>query len=138
MNRKNAVINVRGVQIIDGERDSTEIDVVGALAESGGGYTLSYTEYDDENKGTETVVRAENNSVSVTKIGEYTAEMIFEEGKRYTCNYTTPFGSINMGVFSEKVNAAFTPDGGKIELIYNIDFNTGFVSRNEMTITFNF
>lgn len=138
MNSKKAVINVCGVQIIDGERDSTEIDVVGTLTENDGGFTLSYTEYDDENKETQTVVCAEENSVSVTKIGEYTAEMVFEEGKRFNCNYRTPFGSINMGVFSETVNATLNTDGGKIELIYNIDFNTGFVSRNEMTITFNF
>ncbi len=138
MNSKKAVINVCGVQIIDGEKDSTEIDVVGALTENDGGYTLSYTEYDDDNKETETVVCAQGNSVSVSKIGEYTAEMVFEEGKRFNCNYRTPFGSISMGVFSETVNSSLTADGGKIELIYNIDFNTGFVSRNEMTITFNF
>ncbi len=138
MNSKKAVINVCGVQIIDGEKDSAEIDVVGALTENEGGYTLSYTEYDDDNKETETVVCAQGNSVSVSKIGEYTAEMVFEEGKRFNCNYRTPFGSISMGVFSETVNSSLTADGGKIELIYNIDFNTGFVSRNEMTITFNF
>lgn len=135
MRSKRVLVNVCGAQISDGERDETEVDLVGELCENKGEYIVRYTEYDENQSKTETAITVAGGCVSVAKTGELTTKMQFESGKRFTCNYATPYGMLTMGVFSEKVSADMCFDGGKIELIYNIDFNTGFVSENVLTVT---
>ena len=48
MAKNNAVILIKGEQVIDGEHDVTEIDVTGDLSETDGGLKLEFWEYLDD------------------------------------------------------------------------------------------
>lgn len=139
MIKNDVVIGIKGIQVIDSEKDVMELTVTGTLTENDDGtFTLEYTEYDADNKEYNTVVAIGNDGfVSMTKFGEFTTEMFFEKNKRHNCHYITPYGDIMIGVYTKKTNAVLSEYGGKIELEYNIDFNTGFISKNRMTITVN-
>lgn len=137
MNKNSVVISVKGVQVVEDERDVIELTVAGTLTENeDGSYTLEYTEYDSDSKEYKTVVSVSDDGfVSMTKYGEFTTEMLFEKNKRHNCHYVTPYGEIMIGVYTKNTKASLSLYGGRINLEYTIDFNTGFVSKNTMTIT---
>lgn len=136
MNKKDAVISVRGVQIIEREEDVSELDVVGTLEETKDGFVIQYTEYDSENISGTTVIHAGSDGcVSMTKSGAFATEMYFEQNTRHNFVYQSPYGDLSMGIFTKTVSVELCGDGGKILLIYNIDFNTGSVAENRLEIT---
>ena len=61
--------------------------------------------------------------------------MIMELGQRHNCHYTTPYGELMIGVFTQKVDSLMDEHGGKLEFHYTLDFNAGLAARNELVIT---
>lgn len=61
--------------------------------------------------------------------------MVIEKGIRTSCFYSTPAGSLNLGIFGEKVKNELNDDGGKIAMTYLIDSNAKVISRNTVNIS---
>ncbi len=137
MVENNAVILIKGEQIIDGEHDVTEIDVTGALSETDDGLKLEFWEYLDENEKVHTEITVSESKVSMTKQGSVATEMIFEKGVRHNCEYSTPIGALSVGVSTNDVKVEVEDSSGKILLEYDLDFNTGFIAQNKLEITLN-
>ncbi len=137
MVENNAVILIKGEQIIDGEHDVTEIDVTGALSETDDGLKLEFWEYLDENEKVHTEITVSESKVSMTKQGSVATEMIFEKGVRHNCEYSTPIGALSVGVSTNDVKVEVEDGSGKILLEYDLDFNTGFIAQNKLEITLN-
>lgn len=137
MVENNAVILIKGEQIIDGEHDVTEIDVTGALSETDDGLKLEFWEYLDENEKVHTEITVSESKVSMTKQGSVATEMIFEKGVRHNCEYSTPIGTLSLGVSTNDVKVEVEDGSGKILLEYDLDFNTGFIAQNKLEITLN-
>ncbi len=137
MVENNAVILIKGEQIIDGEHDVTEIDVTGALSETEDGLKLEFWEYFDENEKVHTEITVSESKVSMTKQGSVATEMIFEKGVRHNCEYSTPIGALSVGVSTNDVKVEVEDGSGKILLEYDLDFNTGFIAQNKLEITLN-
>lgn len=137
MTENNVVINVRGVQTIDGENDASEITVLGTyLRDKDNGYILEYTELDEDNHENKTVITVGDNSIiSVNRFGQFSSEMFFEKNKNHNCRYGTPFGELDMNIHTKRIVTDLCDDGGEINIEYGIDFNMGFKSENVMTIT---
>ena len=120
----------------DNESDTLEINSRGTYKKTDNGYIIEYDEIDEEMQGTKTTIEVESpECVTITRSGSYNSRFIIEKGKRHSCHYETPAGSLVMGVFASKVLVGLDDNGGKIRLKYTIDFNSSMVAENTVTLT---
>ncbi len=133
MIKTNAALSIKGIQIADGEEDVTELNVVGRLEKTEKGNVIEYTDYSsaDENK---TVISFNDDTLIMTKLGEINTEMFFKEGVRTSCDYQTPYGNFEIGIYTSRLEIKTGSKGAKIRLEYNIDFNYGFAAVNKLDI----
>ena len=70
--------------------------------------------------------------VTMNRIGEYANTMLFQKNRRYETVYRTPYGEMNMSVFSREVRWIQRDDGGSIHLRYDLSMEGQYTSSNEM------
>lgn len=85
--------------------------------------------------GCETTLVVSDGCVTFTRTGKQTANLVLENGKRYTGHYGTPFGDLTLGVFTDKVEDRLDENGGSLEFSYSLDINAAFFAKNELKIT---
>lgn len=137
MAKNNAVILIKGEQVIDGEHDVTEIDVTGDLSETDGGLKLEFWEYLDDKEKVHTEIVIDGDTVTMKKDGSIATKMIFEKGVRHNGKYVTPVGALSVGVNTNDVVIDIEDGSGKILLEYDLDFNMGFLAKNKLEIKLN-
>ena len=105
-----------------------------SLREDGDNYTLSYSE-GGELKGSETTLQVENGgeTVKMTRRGEYTSQLFLENKKRHMCIYSTPYGQMQMAIYTNYIISDVTEKGGSLEMDYIIDFGNQ-ITENHMMI----
>ncbi len=114
----------------DGD-NKIELQTDGKLFFGGGKYYINYEE--SELTGFEdssTTIKAEGDTVTMTRRGRFRTKMIFEVGEKNLSYYDTLYGTIGMLVETERVKNALTPQGGQLEIDYSLDYdNTGLVKN---------
>ena len=137
MAKNNAVILIKGEQVIDGEHDVTEIDVTGDLSETDGGLKLEFWEYLDDKEKVHTEIVIDGDTVTMKKDGSVATEKKKEKGVRHNGEYVTPVGALSVGVNTNDVVIDIEDGSGKILLEYDLDFNMGFLAKNKLEIKLN-
>lgn len=134
--KMDAFIHICNQQTMDGQSETIEMDVVGELSQTEDGFLLTYTEYDEETNRCDTTVRVTGqDTVSVTRSGNFGSEMFFEAGKRGSFVYGTPYGTLTMGLYTKSVENALRADGGRLRFCYSTDFQSQAPIDNRMTLT---
>lgn len=85
-------------------------------------------------EGVTSKIRVENGIVTVTRMGEFSNEMVYHEGDNKPFIYKMPYGEIEMELVTERVFINLDENGGEIELQYKLLFS-GTENRNNMRIT---
>ena len=134
--KENYLISVLGTQEIGGERDSIELTTTGDYYEKDSARYIVYKEYDEDNPEVITLstVTIENDTVSVIKSAPYESRLILQKGMRHQCHYSTMFGDLLVGVYTDSMRCELSSDGGELFVSYDLDFNAGLVSKNEIKI----
>ncbi len=132
------LIEICGVQVVDGERDEVNVLTEGKYFEHHGERCVSYTEYDCDNPRIfhNSMVRLmpDQNTVTVFRAGENNSRLTLEKERRHHCHYHTPLGELMMGVYTKAISSSLNDDGGELYVSYTLDFNAGYMSNNEFTI----
>lgn len=125
MPENNVIISIVGQQAFDGaETETVELVTEGELREEAGGYTLTYQESAVTGmEGTLTTFQIEKDCVTLMRVGEVNAQMVFQEGRRHLSMYATPYGNLAVGVNTRRMRASMNKAGGEIELDYNIEID---------------
>lgn len=134
---ENYLISIVGKQCLDGEEDVIEVTTIGKYAERDGKKLIMYTEYDNDdiyNKRSSVIKVDTDHTVTISRSSPYPSRLILQKGKRHQCHYSTPAGSLLIGVFTDKVNSTLTANGGRLEVSYTLDFNGDLASKNEFII----
>lgn len=134
----NAWITLSGRQTIDGEEDNFELTTAGKYVKQGEKYYISYegSEITGYDKSTTTLKIKENN-VSMIRFGEDGAaasQMIFEPNRQYTGIYKTPYGSLNVDIYTNQMRVEVDDDGGEVELDYVIQLNSAQSVKNHLRV----
>lgn len=137
MINENAVILLRGEQVIDAEHDVTEVEVAGTVEEIDGCWEIKFTEYLEDGDTVHTEIIVKEGFVAMKKQGALATAMTFEEEMTHIADYSTPFGNMQVSVHTQEVNIDLKETFGRIQLEYTLDFNMGFVSENKLEITIN-
>lgn len=136
MEKQDVLIDVCNMQTMDGETEKIEMRVVGTICALDEGYLLEYTEYDEDARPCHTTVRAVGDRlVSVIREGDFGGEMLFETGKRSATVYSTPYGELTMGMYTQCVENELSADGGRLYFCYTTDFHAQAPIENRMTLT---
>ncbi|MBQ3054883.1 MAG: DUF1934 domain-containing protein [Oscillospiraceae bacterium] len=135
--KTSVLVTVRGMQDYeDADADSVELTTAGTLYEKGTAYYLLYEETDESGLGkTKTTVKFEPDRVSVSRSGETTSHLIFEEGKKHISYYDMGFGSLCVGVNTHSLTKNIGPNGGTAEIRYSMEINNALAGENQLFIT---
>ena len=120
----------------DAEEDPEfgKLQTVGTLEKESNGFLIKYKESVESADDCDTSLKIENRRITMVRNGPYNTRMIFEDGKRHTCQYDTPQGSLYIGIFTNAMFADFDEEGGTLNFAYSIDCNGDLISENELKI----
>ena len=133
---KNVIISIKGTQDNPGNGENMiELVTDGLFSYNKGNASLSYMESELTGlDGTKTTFDISPLSVVMTREGTLNSQMIFEEGRKHTFVYDTPFGSTTMGVNTSRVSIDMNEHGGDMEIDYLVDFQQSVVGHNMFLI----
>lgn len=135
--RKKVLINIKGIQYYDDDKDVVELMTVGRFYRKNGSYYISYDESEATGfEGSKTTLKVEQDSGRVTMLrsGAIKSQLIIEKGTRHQCHYDTGYGPMIMGVWGNRIQSTLGDDGGDLDFKYTLDFNASMASENEVFI----
>ena len=117
------VLSIRGRQSYAGqEPEIIELVTEGTMEFRNGGWDISYEESELTGlAGVTTTFRVEPGKVILDRKGALNSQMVFQEGIPHDSLYQMPFGALMITVKATSVYFDIVPDGGVIDLVYNID-----------------
>ncbi len=121
--KQSVVLAIRGQQkYADQEPEVIELVTEGWMEYRNGGWDISYEESELTGlAGVTTTFRVEPGRVVLDRKGALSSTMIFEEGVAHDSLYQMAFGALMLTVKATFVFYDIVPDGGTIDLSYNID-----------------
>lgn len=117
------VLSIRGRQTYgDQEPEIIELVTEGTMEFRQGGWDISYEESALTGlEGVTTTFRVEPGKVTLTRKGALNSQMVFQEGVPHDSLYQMAFGALMLTVKATSVFYDIVPDGGVIDLSYNIN-----------------
>lgn len=136
---KDVLVSISGLHMAAEGIESNEDDPIEVL--SAGTYYFKngkhYVLLEEVAEGipgvTKTQIKWKDTEVlEVTKKGVSNVHMIFEKNKKNRCYYDTPFGQLNMGIFTTQIHTDIQENQIEIRAGYALDVN--FEPLSECTI----
>jgi len=120
--KKKVMLSVKGTQsYMDQEPEHIELVTEGVLEDADGGWKITYAESDLTGlSGVETTFFVKGDTVTLTRTGKLSSQMVFKEGVSQDSLYRMEFGALMLTVCATRVESDLTENGGTIDLSYNI------------------
>lgn len=117
------VLSICGRQAyMDQEPDVIELVTEGMMEFCDGGWDISYEESDLTGlSGVTTTFRVEQGKITLSRKGNLSSEMVFQEGVTHSSLYQMEFGALMITVCATRIFAQLGEGFGMIDLVYNID-----------------
>ncbi len=133
---KDVLISIKGLHFdVSNNSDNVEVIQAGQYYKRGG---MHYLVYDEPMEGSDQVIRNllkfNETSLSVIKKGPFAATMLFEEASKNMTNYSTPFGSVIVGLDTHNVSLSDDNDELKLNVNYSLDINYEFMADCNISI----
>lgn len=121
--KRDVVLSIRGRQTYaDQEPEVIELVTEGTMEFRDGGWDISYEESELTGlQGVTTTFRVEPGKVILDRTGRLNSRMVFQQGVAHDSLYQMEFGALMITVQATFVYFDLVPDGGVIDLTYNID-----------------
>lgn len=117
------ILSIQGRQRYVGmDPEVITLTTEGSMEYRDGGWDISYEESELTGlSGVTTTFRVEPGKVTLIRTGKLASTMIFQEGVSHDSLYRMDFGALMLTVKATRVFYDILPDGGTIDLIYNIN-----------------
>ena len=130
-----AMISLTSIQIEGDERNESELITEAFLHHL---HDADIVAYDDTETtgfdGSRTVINVGlNGSADIIRTGTANSSLSLEVGKRHYCHYGTPYGSMQIGIYTHEIKNTLREDG-KLYMRYTVDVNSSFLSDNEIIL----
>lgn len=121
--KREVILSIQGRQRYDDqEPEVIELVTAGTMEFRDGGWDICYQETELTGlAGVTTTFRVEPGKVTLTRTGKLNSQMIFQEGQSHDSLYRMDFGALLMTVRANSVFFDIVPDGGVIDLTYEIE-----------------
>lgn len=122
---KDVWVSVAGLQFgANPEGDRIEILTPGSYRKKKDTHYLTYDEViEGSDEVTTNVVRFDGDMLSISKSGFANVEMVFEKNKRNMTNYVTPYGTLLVGIDTDRIDITENDDSINIDIDYALDIN---------------
>jgi len=122
---KEVLISIRGLQFEEGT-DENKIETTTA-----GDYykknEYHYVVYEEITEGfeepTKNIIKFNENELYLTKQGLVNVHMVFEENRKNMTNYITPYGSILIGIETQRVDLKEDEKLIHVDVVYSLEVN---------------
>ncbi len=134
---KNYMISIKGIQTYEDSDDKSDISFLteASLEMQDGVYFIDYKESEITGlEGTDTCIEVGSNYVSLMRKGTVNTHMLFMKDRKTSSYYTTPYGDMQIDIFTKNLNIDLTTDGGKLDVDYFIDINNVSTGKNKFQI----
>lgn len=134
--KKNVMIIVDSKQ----EHPNQEPEVInfvteGTYSHKDGRYCITYAESPVTGlDGTTTTLEVAPDSVTLVRFGSVSSLMVFEKGRKYTTEYNTEYGTIEIGVTARKLNIDMNEHGGYFNVEYVLVVNNQVASFTTLNV----
>ncbi len=133
---KDVMISVKGLLGTDDSGEEIELVTKGLYSYRNGRARFSYMESELTGmEGTKTAFDVSEGYACITRTGAVTMQMVFEEGKKNYCVYSSPYGALTMGIDTQSVYSKLGETGGKLDIKYVLDVSGSMTVRNDLNIT---
>ena len=134
---KNAWITLDNHIAMDGQEDTVGIETLGAIAEESatGSYLLQYFEADENGADTAVGILAGEDRVVVSRKGPVSSLMRLTLGKRESCTFEMPEGSMTVDVELLDYTQSHDGETHRWKLHYHMYFGPGQPADHHMVIT---
>lgn len=121
--KQEVVLSIRGrQQYPEQEPEVIELVTDGTMEFRNGGWDISYEESELTGlAGVTTTFRVEPGKVTLDRKGALNSQMVFQQNVAHESLYQMPFGALMLTVKATSVFYDIVPDGGVIDLCYNIN-----------------
>ena len=136
MLKNNVIIEMKSVQFIDNEKTETELITKGNYTKQNDSWRISYEDSEAtgfEGSVTEICVIG-NKFAPIISTGEAHSDLVIEPKKKHHCHYETPYGSMDIGIYTHSIINKLNDDGGTLYMKYTIDINASYMSDNEIIL----
>lgn len=133
---KNVVIDIVGTQRDEaGEEARIEFMSVGSLQEKNGIFYVTYRESEVSGlEGATTLLKLSADKLVLVRCGAVEQKQEFSSGCRYTGPYTTPYGTLKMGVATRTLQVEFGPGTICAVVTYDLEINDEWQSYNTLSV----
>jgi len=134
--KKKQLISLLSTQIQDDEKTESELFTNAEISCTKNYCTITYEDTEATGfEGSVTTIKVNGNKeASVIRTGTSNSLLLLENGKKSYCQYGTPFGMFQIGVYTHTI-ANTLNENGRLYLKYTLDLNASKLSDNEITIT---
>ena len=126
---KDVLISIRGLQFMSGDSleddaDPVEVITVGEHYLKNGHHYIRYDEmFEGFADHAQNLVKITDHVLEVRKKGVINVHMVFEENKKNIAYYTTPFGTMQMGIAATRVKVQEEQDHIGVRIEYALEIN---------------
>ncbi len=130
---KEIILTISGAhQYPNSGDDQINLVTEGVMRELGDALELEYEESElTDMEGTVTNIIIQGPQVSLMRTGEVCSQMVFEQGRRHLSVYSTPYGTLEIAVATQRLENHLTLQGGTLEIDYSLEMDhalVGFVA----------
>lgn len=129
------LITINGTQHDIDEEDSLQTVQQGKYRLVSDKHMIKYEEFIEETEGSSSAVitnllKIDTNSstVTLTKKGASSSNMVFQEGLHHKSPYKTPFGTMQMSLFTDKLKIEESESAIDITIHYSLEMNYSHIS----------
>lgn len=131
---KDVMIQMKSIQSVYDDKTETELITRGKFSKKDNSFHILYEDSEATGfSGSVTEISViENKIASIIRTGQTNSDLIIEPGKKHHCHYETPYGSMDIGIYTHSIKNALMDDGGDLYMKYTLDINSSYMSDNEI------
>lgn len=118
---KKAIISIVSNAMLDEMEDAIEVVSPGKFIKLENGYRAVYEETEISGmKGTTTTLTINDKEVVLEREGTTNTKMRFNQKEPSVAMYQTPYGLLELGIYTKGLSVDMNEDGGKLEIDYSM------------------
>ena len=131
---KDVLLSIRGLYT-EGDEGEDSIETPAEFFVKQGVYYIFFEEIIDDNTGvTKSRIKYSDKCFELTRKGEVSVHLLFEEGKKTLNTYQMPYGTLVVGLDTKRIQMSETKEEIKIAIDYAMEINYQQVSDNSIEV----
>lgn len=125
---KNVLLKIKGLQFEFDNNEPIEVIIRGKYYNRNGKHFILYDEVDENGECTKNSIKVSKEDVELIKKGTSNTHMLFQKGRKNLTCYTTPYGSMMIGINATKLNIDEQENKLEVDIDYILDVNYNYIS----------